>query len=563
MEMPNNMKMPNQILEIQTNFIYGRKEIETVKIGGRSYDIKLCGNKYDVTRRMPNSSILRFASATKDFFARGFSTKTRAAAYAKYLNKHYVAPDNPAPASLNYIIPPQSAMPSAPQQLPNSLASGTVASPATPTVTSTSGGDKAVQSEKQSQGAKNVGAAKRLVTYPNENVDTAANRIFDALSTQEGKIGITMSSQGSTYENYINSSLFDYPPNKQDGFQAIVLLKFTQKCKDAKRFDLLARIYIVPFVSDDNTSMEITDENIDYASSFLQDQDSTLFVWGLPDRALAIGGGQFTHAFPSSKNYAKIKAALIPAETAAVVANQFSVQEIDDWLFKGKCDDRFPKSRLRDRMPENFRAKTEFSSVPLCNTGKYTGRFGIYEGGITDLRASGGKTAICTSNNGDLLTGCGYAIAKAVVSAAGPALQAELYNKYGVPEVMTVPKYGKENYAKSEGRGYALTCSAHDMGVSHGLTAIELLAVPLYDINGVKNMYKEAFQHSKDMDYIAVPMAGITHPVLYQNRKLSAKVATDAAKEFMDENPESQLKIVFVIYNDSTASENYRQEIAA
>lgn len=508
-----------------------------IAIGDKTYDVKFVGNQYAVARRMPPSAFLRFVCATKDFFARGFSMETRASAYTSYLNARPVTPcENPVSASIAEIAPSQSGL----------------SAPASALVTPSS------------HKPALVAAPKSLTTLLEDSVAVAANRIFDALNAQDGRIGITMSSTQATFQAYENRSLAQQLPDKFDGRQAHILRELRQKCVDAGRGDLLERIYVVPFACDANTPMEVTDQNIQYAQSFVDGENSTLFVWGVPGRELAIGGGQHTRDFPLTENYGKIKAALIPSGTPAVAADKYSVGEIDDWLFKGKQDKRFPLSKLHGRMPENYRPKQDFSSVPLCSTGKYAGRFGIHNGGITDLRASGARTAICTSNNGDLLTGCGYAVAKAVVNAAGPALQAELYNKYGVPGVMEVPEYGKqEKYAVSEGRGYALTCGSYDMAESHGVGAIELLTVPMHDRKGVLNMYKEAFKHSQHMDYIAVPMAGMTHPVLNGNSALSAELATAAAKEFIDENPDSRLKIIFVIFNDPVASENYRKQIAA
>lgn len=483
-----------------------------------------------------------------------------------------------------------------------------------PPVVLVDSGGKAVAPAGKSGKVAGVGVAKQLTTAIDDSPEQAARRIFAQLAQQSGRIGITMSSTHLTFEAYQGRNLAECEPVTYDGKQAQILRELQRLCAQAQRPDLLQRIYIVPFACDPGTTMQMTEQNIGYAQSFLQGQDSSLFAWGVPGRELAIGGGQHTHAFPSSENYARIKAALMPSAVVAkqppvqevggaygkgaagqslpvsaqtvpaiqppvssasslqapvvvaspvapVPVNKFSVEEINDWLFMGKIDDRFPDSKLQGRKPENYLPKVDFASVPICASDKYAGRFGIHEGSITDLRAAGTKAAICSSNNGDLLTGCGYAVAKAVVNAAGPALQAELYNQYGVPGVMEVTEYGKQKYAASEGRGYALTCSSHDMAASHGLTAIELLTVPMLDANGVKNMYKEAFQHSKHLDYIAVPMAGMTHPVLNGNSARSAELATAAAKEFMDENPDSKLKIVFVIYDDPVAVANYRKQI--
>lgn len=199
----------------------------------------------------------------------------------------------------------------------------------------------------------------------------------------------------------------------------------------------------------------------------------------------------------------------------------------------------------------------------MLGTQKHSSRIGIYEGGITNLRANGSRAVIGTSNNGDLLTGCGYAVAKAVINAAGAGLQAELYNKYGVPKVMQTPAYGQENYADTEGRGYSISCNPHDMKDTHGMTGIELMTVPMDSLQGVENMYREALEHAQHMDYIALPMAGMTHPVLKGKPWLSAQIATRAAKQFIDTHPDSKLKIVFVIYNDPKTARLYADQINA
>lgn len=143
---------------------------------------------------------------------------------------------------------------------------------------------------------------------------------------------------------------------------------------------------------------------------------------------------------------------------------QYTFEQINSWLFNGKKMPDLPASKLGPREAAKFSPKKNFSDVPVIGVGKYTQRIGIHSGGITDLKTQNGeKAAIGDSNNGDLLTGCGFAVAKACVNAAGAELQMELYNKFGVPGVMKTPQYGKDKYSHTEGRGYAITCSAYDM----------------------------------------------------------------------------------------------------
>jgi O-acetyl-ADP-ribose deacetylase (regulator of RNase III) len=238
---------------------------------------------------------------------------------------------------------------------------------------------------------------------------------------------------------------------------------------------------------------------------------------------------------------------------------------IDQWLFGGESKDGFPVSQLalkqgRKRFQENFAPKKSFSQVPMIGEGKYSSRMGVHSGGITDLKVTDGQTAaIGDSNNGDLLTGCGFAVATAVVNATGPNLQRDLYNRFGVPGVMEVPKYGEENYRKTEGRGYAVSCDAHDMRETHGIGTVEFLTVPMYSQEGVRNMYREAFAHSKDKDFIVLPMAGMSHPVLRGKPNLSANIATEEFRKFCDSNPDSKLKVVFAIYNDQASESLYKE----
>ncbi|QVL54916.1 MAG: hypothetical protein KFB95_06240 [Simkaniaceae bacterium] len=253
-----------------------------------------------------------------------------------------------------------------------------------------------------------------------------------------------------------------------------------------------------------------------------------------------------------------------PVPTQPSQKENFSEQEINDWLFGGNKDERFPDSKLGKRNQEGYAFKKTFSQIPMVGSGHYTSRIGIYRGGITDLKADENqKTAIGDSNNGDLLTGCGYAVAKAVVNAAGSNLQRDLYNTYGVPGVMKVPDYGKSCYSKTEGRGYAVTCDAHDMKKTHNIQNIEFMTVPMHNLEGVRNMYREAYEHSRDLDYIALPMAGMSHPVLKGKSELSAEIATSEFKKFSNENPSSNLKVIFVIFNDLFAENLYRNKALA
>ena len=197
----------------------------------------------------------------------------------------------------------------------------------------------------------------------------------------------------------------------------------------------------------------------------------------------------------------------------------------------------------------------------MVGNGKFSSRIGIYSGGITELKTRDGQTAaIGDSNNGDLLTGCGFAVAKAVVNATGAGLQTELYNKYGVPEVGHTTDYGKQNYARFEGRGYALTCGAYDMKASHGIDSVELLTVPHRSEEGVVNMYLEALIHSKDKDFIALPMAGMTHRVIDNNSDTSARLTFSAVHQFYEMYPDSKLKIIFTIFNDPSAEQIYKEK---
>ncbi len=243
---------------------------------------------------------------------------------------------------------------------------------------------------------------------------------------------------------------------------------------------------------------------------------------------------------------------------------QYTHEQIDNWLFGNnrKGVSRLPASQLGKREAAKYAPKASFDSVKPVGTGKISSRIGIYSGGITDLKTSPGQTAaVGDSNNGDLLTGCGFAVAKAIVNAAGAGLQQELYNNYGAPGVMETTDYGKKNYAQFEGRGYAISCDGYDMKQSHGIGTVELLTVPMDSEAGVVNMYYEALVHSKGKDYIALPMAGMTHPVINDDAAKSAELSMKAAGKFYADHPDSKLKIVFTIFNNPQAEAAYQQAI--
>lgn len=72
------------------------------------------------------------------------------------------------------------------------------------------------------------------------------------------------------------------------------------------------------------------------------------------------------------------------------------------------------------------------------------------------------------------------------------------------------------------------------------------MTVPMHNLEGVRNMYREAYEHSRDLDYIALPMAGMSHPVLKGKSELSAEIATSEFKKFSNENPSSNLKVILL-----------------
>lgn len=262
----------------------------------------------------------------------------------------------------------------------------------------------------------------------------------------------------------------------------------------------------------------------------------------------------------------KLAAAFRRSEPAAQPKyRQYTHEQIDNWLFGNnrKGVSQLPASQLGKREAAKYAPKASFDSVKPIGAGKISSKIGIYSGGITDLKTLPGQTAaVGDSNNGDLLTGCGFAVAKAIVNAAGAGLQQELYNNYGAPGVMETTDYGKKHYSQFEGRGYAISCDGYDMKQSHGIGTVELLTVPMDSEAGVVNMYYEALVHSKDKDYIALPMAGMTHPVINDNAGKSAELSLKAAVKFYAKYPDSTLKIVYTIFNNPQAEAAYQRAIS-
>jgi hypothetical protein len=231
---------------------------------------------------------------------------------------------------------------------------------------------------------------------------------------------------------------------------------------------------------------------------------------------------------------------------------KFTIEQVKSWLFAGKSIAGFPRSKLVVRNQVAQKPVISTDKLKPIGEGRYTSRVIIYSGGITDICIERGKTgAVASSNNGDLLTGCGYAVAKAVINAAGAGMQTELYNRYGVPQVMQVPKRSAHKYAATEGRGYAVTCESYDMAKTHNVEQIEELTVPIDNTprnrEGVINMYYEAFVHCRDLDYILLPMAGMTHRVI-DGSDTSAMLANEAFFRFIKAYPDSKLKVVFTIF---------------
>ncbi|MCC5015625.1 MULTISPECIES: hypothetical protein [unclassified Legionella] len=252
---------------------------------------------------------------------------------------------------------------------------------------------------------------------------------------------------------------------------------------------------------------------------------------------------------------------------------KFEIQDIENWLFNMNgatppSGAKLPHSRLYGRQQQFYAPKQETSSLESVGDGVVSKRVQIHSGGVTDIRiAAGKKGAVATSNNGDLLTGCGFAVAKAIINAAGAGLQTEVYNRYGVPGVMETPQYGKDNYGKSEGRGYAISCDSYDMRATHNIDKIEMLTVPYLvgkeNEDGVENMYYEAFVHNKDLDYMIVPMAGMSHPLLENSSDKSARLTMNAFERFVRDYPDSKLNLVCAIFNDKQAEENYKKHVVA
>ncbi len=243
----------------------------------------------------------------------------------------------------------------------------------------------------------------------------------------------------------------------------------------------------------------------------------------------------------------------------------FTETEISGWLFGGDGapkDTVLPKSQLGIRSRISYNPKSNLHDVPMLGVGKYSRRIGIYEGSITDLRAAAGENvALGCPNGGDLSFGLAFGVEKVVINAAGPRLQMDLYNTYGVPERDRVTTLGAKKYSNTEGRGYALTCNAHDMKESHGIGTVELLVVPDRSEEGLVNMYYQALAHSFDKDYIIMPMAGMTRPVIGYDPITSAVYTLEAIKRFQNDYPNSQLKIIFAIYDNSYAAIEYESEI--
>lgn len=221
---------------------------------------------------------------------------------------------------------------------------------------------------------------------------------------------------------------------------------------------------------------------------------------------------------------------------------------------------QFPQSNLQNRDQESYAAKYGLQSIKNL---WISDRVSITPYKITDFTFQNDeKSAVICSNNGDLLLGCGFAIAKAVVNAAGAGLQQELYDRFGIPSCKGVSHYGHKNYNATEGRGYAIDCGAYDMEESHGVNKIIVVTVPDYNESGVHNMYFEAFQHAKDLDFIVVPLAGNSHPVLRDKPQLNALLVKRAWIDFIEKYPHSKLKIIFALADHSDVLEVYQNQFA-
>jgi hypothetical protein len=241
---------------------------------------------------------------------------------------------------------------------------------------------------------------------------------------------------------------------------------------------------------------------------------------------------------------------------------------VEGHLFGGQKSILMPDSKLKKRQQELYKSKYVFKSEDYKfieleeGSGRYfiSGKIAITNHGVTDIRFNNQeKVAVCSSNNGDLFMGCGYAVAKAVINVCGPGIQKELYDKYGIQKVMGEPT--KVRKIDGEGRGHSITCGSYDMNKTHGISQTEVMTVPMSSRAGVLNMYEEAFANSRDLDYIIVPMAGMTHPVLNGNPGLNAELAMTAFEKFLKKNPRSKLKVIFSIYKDPEAEVLYEKRV--
>lgn len=263
-------------------------------------------------------------------------------------------------------------------------------------------------------------------------------------------------------------------------------------------------------------------------------------------------------------------------DTVQPPSHSFTSEEIAQWLYSGKSISNLSISNFKG-FPLFYSGRDASKTSPkittnevqtISDSGPILNRIAICSSGITDIRVPEGKTgAVATSNNGDLKTACGFAIASLITNAAGPGFQTEIYNRFGVPAVMSPSVYGTAKYLSTEGRGYAIHCGSHDLKASHNIDTIEMLTVPMYERDGVINMYYEAFVHNRNKDYIILPMAGMTHPVLggdgytpAQNATLSAQLSIEAFKRFVKNYPDSRLQVIFSIFQNPEAEETYRLE---
>ena len=117
------------------------------------------------------------------------------------------------------------------------------------------------------------------------------------------------------------------------------------------------------------------------------------------------------------------------------------------------------------------------------------------------------------------------------------------------------------NILKGADMRLQLNCGSYEMKNTHGIDAVELLTVPMNSEDGVVNMYLEALTHSKDKDFIALPMAGMSHPVINNNSAKSAELTLKAVEAFYTKFPDSKLKIIFTIFNSVPAENDYKNAI--